>query len=179
MLVSPGGELLHNSCALVFCGCCLGHTPWSPGSGGQWSLHFCVPWVYNREGERVLGQPPPQGHSTGSRLKHNPSFCERGLFTCPGALAWRAGLWFHTYLRMVDAIIVLSLWPTTGHEHLLERSMYTHLEPQFLQLPHKWHLYVTQLWWSVELMHSVPQNYIYWHTLKAVAWGSSCQLTWI
>ena len=42
-------------------------------------------------GEMVHDRLPPPGHCTGSALRHDPfppwSFCEGGLFACPGALA--------------------------------------------------------------------------------------------
>ena len=41
---------------------------------------------------------------------------------------------------------------TTAHWYLPNRSLYTHLEPQFLCLPPREHFQITSLWWTMGLM---------------------------
>lgn len=81
--------------------------------------------------------------------------------------------------RLGNGIFVLSLCLTTAQQYLPERSLYHHLEPWFLWLLSKGHLQISWLWESTGLKFVVPQNYIYLHSLKAVAWGSGFQLSWI
>ena len=51
------------------------------------------------QSETVLGRLPSSGHCTDSKLKHTPSLCEKGLFTCPGASAWGTCFKFVTNLK--------------------------------------------------------------------------------
>lgn len=70
-----------------------------------------------------------------------PVFWWTGLFTCLGASAWGAHFRVcytsrghggtRRECRPRDTIFVFSLGFTTAHQHLLERSLYTHLKPWF------------------------------------------------
>ena len=153
MLVSPGEELLHMFCAQVFCDFCSRDNFWLPGSGGQCSLHFGVPWDCNRE--RVFGQPSPEGHTQTVGWNTSHLSVKTHLIFLWNRLVYLSWSFdmesrplashssknlLRCSFRMADATILLSLWFTTGHGHLLERSMYTHLACQFLQMLHRWHL---------------------------------------
>lgn len=92
----------------------------------------------------VLGRLPPQGHCRQETNTHPQSSCEKGLFTCPEASVWGAHFRTTTHLeamealsqnvRQGNAIFVLFLGLTTACHYLPQRSPYTHLEPQFLQV---------------------------------------------
>lgn len=97
----PGDTLDH--LALVTAGACLS------GSHGTMAI-----------GQTVLGRLPPAGHCTDSELKHTTqSFCEAGLFECPGAVVSGAGFRLGTHLwptemgfqrmQTVDVILAHSL----------------------------------------------------------------------
>lgn len=90
--------------------------------------------------ETVLGRLPPPWHCADSRLRHiTHSVCE-GV-ACPGALAVGAGVRFGAYpLENRAALRKSMLWMPFWHLLQLinispRKCLYTHLEPQFLQLP--------------------------------------------
>lgn len=149
VLVSPGGEL-YTCLVPVFCGWCPGDAPWLPHSDGWWDL---CSWSHRTAatGATVLGRPLPPWHCTDCRLRPTPeSFCEGGYFPCLGASDWGACFRFGIYLvayraifeerRLVDTISALSFCFILACWYLSERSLCTHLEPWFLQLPPRGHL---------------------------------------
>ena len=78
--------------------------------------------------------------------------------------------------RQLDAVFTCSLLLATPCWHFLERSLDTHLEPQFLWLPPWGHLQMARLWQPV----SLPLvDCMYLQTLKAAAWRYEFQIACI
>ena len=125
--ISQRGTLIH-VWGPDFCGCCRGDAPWLPGFGGQRSLFSWVPWDCNNQRDISSQANTPITLQKQWTEMHPQSFCERGLFACPGALAWGAGFRFGSYqgaygtalreCRTVDAIFVLSLCLTKACQYL-------------------------------------------------------------
>ena len=99
--------------------------------------------------------PPIREIVLGRLLTETPSFWERGLFACPKGWPWGTGLWCGTLVggctvpsgyRLMDIIFELSFCSAVAHWYLPERSLYTHLEPQVLQLLTKRHLQIAWVW---------------------------------
>ena len=67
----------------------------------------------------------------------------------------------------MDAILVLSHCLAPGDQYLPLRNLYTHLEPQFLQLLPRRHFQIAWLWYLAGLMLAAPQNGIYLHTFES------------
>lgn len=79
--------------APVFWSCHLAGTLWSPVLvASELAFPGRVPLDYNKQ--ITLGQLPPQGTVKTVDWSHPKSFCERGLSTCPGALARGVAFWF-------------------------------------------------------------------------------------
>lgn len=130
---------------------------WCPGFAAAFKCPFnhlppedqvaCVPGSHGTITirEAVLGRPPQPGHCTGSTLKHTPNFF---LLAGPGASA-SACIWSlqrcPRQCRPEDAIFALFPCLTKAHWYLPERSLCTHLEPQFLQLLPRRHLQINWL----------------------------------
>lgn len=133
--------------ALVAKGACV------PGSHGTVTI-----------GEMGCDRLLPLGHHTDSWLKHTPSLSVKE----PTCLSWS----FRLRGRLQAWTQVCSgniLWATifppslclTTHGNLPERSLNTHLEPQFLRMPPGGHLQIVWLMWPVGFMLMVPQDCIY------------------
>ena len=127
-----------------------GYSGW-PGSSGQGRL--CL-WSYRSEtiGKTVLGRLLPTGHCTDSRLKDTSwlpvwrpvslswSFSlRRGLQVCHISTGC-GGVGRH---GPRDTIFVLSISLATDWQYLPERSLYTHLRPQFLWPSPREHVYIS------------------------------------
>lgn len=126
-------------------------------------------------GKKVLGRWPSPGHYAGSRLRHlhSPSVKRDSLLFCPVALAKEAH--FRYGKHIVDYGTVLKecrlgipscapSLPCFSSLYLPEKSLYTHVEPPFLQLPPRKHCQIAQ---QVRFTLVVQQDCIYLHTLKS------------
>ena len=79
---------------LTFCSFCPRDSPWLPGCDGQGGLCSWAPQDcgYHRDGSRQN-----TAHRADWSIPSPQSFCEVGLFTCPGAVAWEAGFKYGTH----------------------------------------------------------------------------------
>lgn len=73
-----------------------GDVPWSPGSGGQESMHCWVLWDCNHQ--RHLAGYHPQDTTQAADWNTLLVFLWRKTIAGPGALAWGKGFWFVTQL---------------------------------------------------------------------------------
>lgn len=106
--------------------------------------------------EIVLGWLPLPGHCTESRQNMPPSFWERGLFACPGTVAWGACFWFGTLTEacggalkkqgLVSEVFALSFCLTpaflylTGELRLFSGAL-------IFVAAARGQLYIAWLWW--------------------------------
>ena len=153
-------------------------TPWALGSGGQGSLYFWTPSVWNNWKES-------SGQATTPRIQHRhpQTFCDKGFFICPGNQP-EGQLQIYNTLRSCKDFsatvgwgyhLYVLFWPCYSSLVLLRKDIIHSSGTLVFFNCIQGYIFKSPDLRLARVMKAVPQECIYLH-LKAPTCGSGFQL---